>query len=55
MRRKESICFFDGGSTAGFVKQLKQNNGYVYLVVEELVSFPRAELGLGSVGIFLET
>ena len=30
---------FDGGSTAGFVKQLKQNQGYVYLVVEELVSF----------------
>ena len=30
---------FDGGSTAGFMKQLKQNHGYVYLVVEELVSF----------------
>ena len=30
---------FDGGSTAGFLKQLRQNNGYVYLVVEELVSF----------------
>lgn len=30
---------FDGGSTAGFVKQLKQNSGYIYLVVEELVSF----------------
>lgn len=30
---------FDGGSTAGFLKQLKQNHGYVYLVVEELVSF----------------
>ena len=30
---------FDGGSTAGFVKQLKQNQGYIYLVVEELVSF----------------
>ena len=30
---------FDGGSTAGFVKQLKQNSGYIYLCVEELVSF----------------
>ena len=29
---------FDGGSTAGFVKQLKQNSGYIYLCVEELVS-----------------
>ena len=27
------------GGSAGFVKELKQNNGYIYLDVEELVSF----------------
>ena len=51
-----TLWLFDDGSTAGFVKQLKQNNGYIYLVVEELVSFFDPSYTLGhceSVSIYV--